>query len=589
MDPARGERFSYAGLLIWILKYFMYKQQELHPLAERRCLVRLRNSASTIVAGLTLLFALVSLPLVNCSAQAHSASEACPRPTEGAVVTNPPELRSHDGILEVSLHLRYEKTRVSQGPPRYCFVTDDGQESPTLRVLPGDTLIIHLHNDLPPERSASGHQHATATPSNGEDCGEVMMDTSSTNLHFHGMTIPPICHQDDVIHTAVHSGESFDYYVIIPANEAPGLYWYHPHPHGFSERQIQGGASGALIVDGLETRFPFASELPERVILLRDQQRIGPEAPGAAVPSWDLSINFVPIIYPKTVPAIIPIAANEKQLWRVANASADTIYDLEILTGQTSQPLQILALDGVPLPTPQTQTEAVLPPGARAEFVVTGPAKGQDARLITKAWDTGPAGDNDTQRTIANLVNSGYSATPLPVPRQQQRGTTKICCKSPADSGPVVQRLLYFSQRSSNPQDPDNFVLYFITVEGQTPAPYKMGSPPNIVVHQGDVEEWTIENRSDEDHVFHIHQIHFKVLKVNGRPVADPAMRDTIDVPYWSGKGPFPSVTLRMNFSDPNTVGTFLYHCHILKHEDMGMMGSIQVLPRQCCAEASLP
>jgi FtsP/CotA-like multicopper oxidase with cupredoxin domain len=112
-----------------------------------------------------------------------------------------------------------------------------------------------------------------------------------------------------------------------------------------------------------------------------------------------------------------------------------------------------------------------------------------------------------------------------------------------------------------------------------------MGMPPNIVVHQGEVEEWTIQNRSDEDHVFHIHQIHFKVLKVNGRAVTDPAMRDTIDLPYWSGKGPFPSVTLRMDFSNPNTVGTFLYHCHILKHEDMGMTGSVQVLPRAVSQE----
>ena len=105
-----------------------------------------------------------------------------------------------------------------------------------------------------------------------------------------------------------------------------------------------------------------------------------------------------------------------------------------------------------------------------------------------------------------------------------------------------------------------------------------MGSSPNIVVHQGDVEDWTIENRSPEDHVFHIHQIHFKVLEIDGKAVHDPATRDTFDLPYWSGEGPYPSVKLRMDFSDPNTVGTFLYHCHILKHEDMGMMGSIQVL-----------
>jgi FtsP/CotA-like multicopper oxidase with cupredoxin domain len=529
--------------------------------------------------SLVLSFTLASLFSVHCAAQAHPPSETCPRPSEGAVVVNPPELLSHDSVLELSLHLKYETTDVSQGPPRYCFVTDDGKESPTLRVRPGDRLIIHLHNDLPPGPSVSGNHHAMAASSTAEDCGDVMMNISTTNLHFHGMTIPPICHQDDVIHTAVQAGESFDYRFTIPADEAPGLYWYHPHPHGFSERQIQGGASGALIVDGLETRFSTVSQLPERVILLRDQQRVGPEAPGPMVPSWDLSVNFVPVVYPHNVPAIIPIAANETQLWRVANASADTMYYLEILAGRVAQPLQLLAVDGVPLATPNTQTEIVLPPGARAEFVVTGPAKGQGAQLITKSWDTGPAGDNDTQRIIANLKNSGSSADSLPALGRHQRESTKTCCRPHPDSEPVEQRKLYFSQRSSNPQDPDNFVLYFISVEGQVPGPYKMGMPPNIVVHQGDVEDWRIENRSKEDHVFHIHQIHFKVLEVNGQPVNDSAMRDTIDVPYWGGKGPFPSVKLRMDFSGPNTVGTFLYHCHILKHEDMGMMGSIQVLP----------
>ena len=556
----------------------MYKLKKLPEIAVRHYFPRLRNKPGAVVTGLALWFVLASLLPINCMAQEGSSSEICPRPTEGAVVSNPPELRSRDGILELSLHLRYEKTQVSQGPPRYCLVTDDGQESPTLRVLPGDKLIIHLHNDLPPSAPAFGHQHATSASSRGQDCGEVAMSASITNLHFHGMTIPPTCHQDDVIHTAVQAGESFDYCITIPADEPPGLYWYHPHPHGFSERQIQGGASGALIVEGLAARFPFVSKLPERIILLRDQQRIGPEANGPAVPGWDLSVNFVPVIYPQNVPAIIPIAANEKQLWRVANASADTIYDLEILAGKTPQSLEILALDGVPLPRSQTQTEIPLPPGARAEFVMVGPANKQDALLVTKAWDTGPAGDNDTARTLANLVRAPHSDQLLS--RVQERQLVAEAYSKPhADSRPVVQRRLYFSQRSSNPQDPDNFVLYFITVEGQTPAPYKMGAPPNIVVHQGDLEEWTIENRSDEDHIFHIHQIHFNVLETNGQPVDDPASRDTIDIPYWKGHGAYPSVKLRMDFSAPNTVGTFLYHCHILKHEDMGMMGSIQVLP----------
>ena len=90
------------------------------------------------------------------------------------------------------------------------------------------------------------------------------------------------------------------------------------------------------------------------------------------------------------------------------------------------------------------------------------------------------------------------------------------------------------------PGKPDTSVFYFITVSGQTPAIYHMDQPPNIVVHEGDVEDWMVENRAPEDHAFHIHQIHFRVLEVDGKPVNDGTVRDTIDPPYWSGVGPYP-------------------------------------------------
>jgi len=518
--------------------------------------------------------------LVALSALAfgQSSSETCPRPVAGATITNPPELHSHNGVLEVGLHFRYEQTTPSQGPPRYCYVTDDGLESPTLRVRPGDRLMIHLYNDVPVPR---GYRPAApAKSSTDDDCDRHGMDAYVTNLHFHGMTIPPVCHQDEVMRTSIAPGEEFDYRVTIPSDEPPGLYWYHPHPHGFSERQVQGGASGVIIVEGIELIVPSLASLPQRVIVLRDQQRIGPEAQVASVPTWDISANFVPITYPAEQPAKIEAAAGEQEFWRVLNAAADTIFNLQVVSNHVPSPLRIVAIDGVPATAKKshaaTKTSILLPPGARAEFVVTLPGKQDNAELVTTAWDTGPSGDTDTRRTIAKLYSSADSSQraaklkPLPGGRPWD-----------AEAGPAtVHRTLYFSQRSSNPQDPDNFVLYFITVEGQTPAPYKMGQPPNIVVHQGDVEDWTIQNRATEDHVFHIHQLHFRVLAVDGLPVDDPTMRDTIDLPYWRGTGPYPSVTLRMDFSDPNDVGTFLYHCHILKHEDMGMMGSIEVLPK---------
>jgi FtsP/CotA-like multicopper oxidase with cupredoxin domain len=453
-------------------------------------------------------------------------------------------------------------------------------ESPTLRLFPGDRLVIHLHNDLPAWRGYRAPAPHGDPASRDADCAATHLDPSFTNLHFHGLTIPPLCHQDDVIRTAIPAGGEFEYRVTIPPDEPPGLYWYHPHPHGYGERQVQGGASGALIIEGLETALPSLKTLPQRVLVLRDQQRIGPEASTPQVPAWDISANFVPITYSKGQPAILKTKPGEKELWRVLNAGADNIFDLQVLVGNHPQLVQMVAIDGVPITPPKLlpkQTSVLLPPGARAEFIVTTPKSGEEAQLITRAWDTGPQGDNDTRRTIAEIVPS----SPATGEGEESNNQRSAIGWSPLRTLPpaTVHRRLYFSQLSANPQDPDNFVLYYVTVVGQTPSVYKMGQPPNIVVHRGDVEDWVVENRSPEDHVFHIHQIHFRVLEVDGKPVNDPTMRDTVDVPYWKGEGPYPSAKLRMDFSDPNIVGTFLYHCHILKHEDMGMMGSIQVLP----------
>ncbi len=112
---------------------------------------------------------------------------------------SPPELRSHNGVLEVSLHFKYQVTFAGQGPPRYCYVTDDGLESPTLRLHPGDRLIIHFHNDLAPAGPGLPADQGTVM----NDCAAMAMTASMTNLHFHGLTVPPTCHQDDVIRTAI--------------------------------------------------------------------------------------------------------------------------------------------------------------------------------------------------------------------------------------------------------------------------------------------------------------------------------------------------------------------------------------------------
>lgn len=576
----------------------------------------------------------IFVPLVLCAlclpchlpAQDTSA-RYCARLQPGSVVPEPTDLRSRNGILKVNLTIH--NLVEPDGSTRYCYTDADGDESPTLRLHPGDLLILKLKNDLTASGNASpaaARPHiAPGSSANPTSCtgGPMAMTSTSTNLHFHGLTVPARCHQDDVLRTSIQPGDQpFEYRFRIPDNEPPGLYWYHPHIHGFSEKAVLGGASGALIVEGIERADSAVAGLAERVFVIRDRDLLHPNAPpskwepvipkmlfdrdgdaantgtGFGKPAKDLSINFVPVPYPDYPPAIIRIKPGERQLWRVVNASAITYLNLAVLFQRVPQPLGLVALDGVPLNEnlePRDfvdwQTHLGVPPGARVEFIVKGPPAGGQGLLVTRTVDTGPGGENDPNRTIAILQTSPeapeprsiLSASPTPLPRPTLPWLGSVA--------PVRTRRLYFSEKLLDPNNPNSATEFYITVDGQKPVAFdpKAGIV-NIVAKQGTVEDWIIENRSDELHAFHIHQLHFMLLDYLGQPVNEPFLRDTVNVPYYNGRSfEYPSVRLRMDFRDPNTVGTFVYHCHLLEHEDKGMMGVIRVEPAGSTAAVAAP
>ena len=217
---------------------------------------------------------------------------------------------------------------------------------------------------------------------------------------------------------------------------------------------------------------------------------------------------------------------------------------------------------------------------------MTAPATGAEGTLITRAVNTGPGGENDPTRPIAKIV----AAADAPAPRSTLPAVPANAIAPPpvqrawlGKVQPIRTRRLYFSEKLEDPNDPNSPTAFYLTVEGQVPAPFDPHSSlPNIVVHQGDVEDWIIENRSQEVHDFHIHQIHFLMLEWFGIPINEPFLRDTINVPFWDGKTEqYPTVRLRMDFRDPNAIGLFPFHCHLLEHEDGGMMGLIRVDPAE--------
>jgi len=545
----------------------------------------------------------------------------CQRPPAGSAVPEPEDLRSRNGELKVDLTI-HNYTEAG-GSIRYCYTTADGKESPNLRLNPGDLLVLTLKNALTDAGDGAGgaaqhHAHAGVHAGTHADarqstdpCMSGLMTATSTNLHFHGLTVPPVCHQDDVLNTSIQPADApFEYRFRIPENEPPGLYWYHPHIHGFSKVQVLGGASGALIVEGIERAVREAAGLPERVLIIRDRDLLNPDAPpsksepvvpkmlidrdgdaanngtGFGKPAKDLSINFVPVPYPDYPPAVIEMKPEERQLWRVLNASAITYLNLEVLFNRVPQPLGLVALDGVPLnengksgDSVNWQTHLGVPPGARMEFIVKGPPLGTTGLFVTRSVDTGPGGENDPNRAIARITasenapepRSKLTASPTPLPAASVPWL--------GDVAPVRTRRLYFSEKPLDPDKPNGAMEFYITVDGQAPVAFDPKSGlPNIVAKQGTVEDWIVENRSNELHAFHIHQLHFMLLNYLGRPVNEPFLRDTVNVPYYNGRSlEYPSVRLRMDFRDPNTIGTFLYHCHLLEHEDGGMMGLIRV------------
>jgi len=553
-----------------------------------------RPIAGRKAMGKIILKALVSVLLVLASSQAWADGRGvnCPRFAPGSVVLPPPDIYSQNGALNVQFNYF---TRVDQdGRSLFCFQTPDGVEGPTLRLNPGDQLNILAANDVPPGTAVEQVSNST------NQCGDLEMYTSSLNIHYHGTTVSPKCHQDQVIHTIINSGEKFQYNIAFPNYAPSGLYWYHTHVHGIAEATVQGGASGALIVSGIQNYQPAVAGLPERVLVIRDQPIAGNSTPGNTctgnsnvTPSWDLDINYVPLEFQAATcnytPAVIEMQAGQQEFWRVTNTGADTILDIQIQHDGAPQPLQLVALDGVAINsqngqqrgTTKTVTDILLAPAARAEFIVTAPRHGEQASLVTLNIDTGPIGDVDPTRTIATIKTDAPTQLPR-VPEVTNAVPAAMATgQELANQQPTVHRTLYFFEVLSDPNNPLSPTNFYITVDGAPLQLFDPNNPPAITTHQGAVEDWTIQNRTGENHEFHFHQIHFLVMSQSGFSVPQEIGQflDMIQVPYSStGSAPYPSVTVRMDFRGAD-VGDFVYHCHILGHEDGGMMAIIRVLP----------
>lgn len=433
------------------------------------------------------------------------------------------------------------------------FRYEGNNTPPVIRVQPGTTLTVDYKNELD-------------TQSREECLGHPCMNM--TNLHFHGLHVSPNAPQDDVLDMMASPGEALHYSVHVPPQQPPGLYWYHTHSHGESYVQDLDGMSGAIVVEGIERYVPEVRRMREQILILRDlvlpkdaaerktvmdsvamqttQCGTAPEAPERA-----FTVNGR--LRPQ-----IDIAPGERQFWRIVNASPDLYADLEV----DSVSLDVVALDGMPLgyhdPSirKRSMSHVLVPPAGRVEAIVTGPVPGSHAALRSRCFDTGPDGDSNPAMTLADIVST------LP---------SSLQARPALDGKPVYatfQPTVLKQAETSKPEFIVNFTEdkagFYINSQK-----FEMNAGPMLTVDVGSLQHWRIMNQTSEVHPFHIHQVHFLVCAVGGNRVKDPIWLDTVNVPYGS------SVDLVMDFTDPIIRGMSLFHCHLLKHEDKGMMAKI--------------
>lgn len=497
----------------------------------------------------------LAFTLISGGIAAQTSNESAKSADERPAFKSPPDISSEDGSLTVELTAELRTIDVG-GKQVSTYLYNGLFAPPTLHVRPGDKLILKLNNQR----------------------------DGNTNLHYHGTNVSPKEPQDNV-YIRVAPKESYQYEVDFPKDHPQGLFWYHPHWHGTTEYQIGGGMSGLLSVDGVLDPWPELKDITHRDIILRDIQIVNGKVPNPPDPGNPTMRTVNGLVNPT-----IAIRPGEVQFWRVGNIGADIFYDLEIEGHQMYE----IARDGIRHNQPVVYDTLLLPTSARSEFLVVGGDAGEYV-FRTREIDMGPAGDPHPRTTLATLVSSGTKEKdgidlPKVFPPLADLRDVDVSCA----------RAIDFSETSDGSQFCINNV----------------GTNMNIVnttVRIGGVEEWTINNCSAENHVFHIHQLQFQVIKKNGKDVPFTGLQDTVTVDFRSvnkdnpdrckvdedgnasdctcptDEDPWGSVVLRVPFTNPIIEGKAIYQCHIGEHEDNGMMQTIEMSTTAGQCEAGTP
>jgi FtsP/CotA-like multicopper oxidase with cupredoxin domain len=476
-----------------------------------------------------LVAAACALAALLVPAAAHADDPAPWAPIAGLPLQEPQQLYAHHGVLKVTLDAELRTISVS-GSDVVAQPFNGRLIGPTLHVRPGDTIDVTFRN---------------ATP-------------QDTNIHFHGMHVSPKGDGDNVFRR-FRAGTTVHTRVTLPLDHSPGTYWYHAHFHGLTEPQLMGGMSGLIVVEGLERLLPRSLRgVRQRQIAIRDLQTASSAPWATALSGEDIDVQKPTVrlvdarLQPRTA-----LRSGETQLWRIANIGSDLFYDVQLDGHQ----FVVLAEDGSPKWRVRSVNHLVMPPGKRFDVLVVGGEPGRYV-LRTRKYHREEGFEDLPEAKLMDvdvLPRRGRPPASAPLP-------TRLATPAGPVTGRVVKhRTFTFSFDLNSAQ--------FARINGEAFDPTRT----NVAPYVNTVEEWTLRNETGEDHPFHIHVNDFQVMSVNGKPFHASGLQDVVIIPH-KRNGKAGEVVIRIPFDQ--FTGHFVFHCHILAHEDGGMMMTVQVRKR---------
>ena len=492
---------------------------------------------------------------------------------------------TYSWIINDGFNSVYNSTTAAYDPS--VITTGDSYPAPTLKVNRGDTLRITLLNELEGQAFEALQIPATPIYVDGVLVQPPNLTEMPLNNHTHGLHVSPNFSSDNVL-LSMPAGQGFVYEYKIDQAQPDGLYWVHPHNHMYSTEQVARGLSSMLIVGTPDSSIVQLANLPERTMALQAQNVIPaagstPQAINGGTGN-QLTINGL-------VNPVITAQPGQTEVWNIANMTSGltTQFSLKNTTTNTFQDIVVVAQDGVAYNTPVTLTAAqqaggtllTLGTGGRYSILVTAPAvAGQSVRLQMNSQNN--AGINNTYNVT--MTASGTLVSSLPTPTVLT--TTGYSAYTDLSTATVAEnRTVTFT---IDPNPAGNGGNSQFQINGEV-FPNPQISQPML----NDVEEWTLINNSKVPHPFHYHVNDVQVMSMfvpsNNKnigmvTVTTPQQwyQDVVLVPAAQVDANGTVITpgrVVIRIKNLDFTGSFVYHCHILAHEDRGMMSLNTVQP----------